>query len=331
MTIVVEAGKPSVEARGRGPWTPIDAEALARLEVIGKELDRWIFPEVQDRGRVVPKRSAALSKPLGTMENDNVQRSEGTPAPGGSWQGSRAQAQGRTPPPRGPRAPGAGTPLLGQQLRPWLEREVAGVTEAYPEAQVWEMPTGAWLKVTSELLPGLGLRAQFYIAIQLEPYPWYLAWGFWSNHDWIGPRHTNFPDGSICAFDRNDINAWLMGEPIVDLLDMYSVWALRQLHLRVSGRWPGPQAVPFAYERLTEFGDDELCGCGVSRDKTYGRCCKPRDLKFAPLTAALRLYLFTLGKMNRMPPREVLAFSGGFYGPPPLDSVFPPHKKAGAA
>ena len=319
----MEAGGIGAGARGGVLWTPMNAEALARLEVIGKDLDRWVFPEVQDRGRVVPNRRAARSKTPGTSEYDDEQRRQEPPAPGRSWQGPRAQGASRPAPSPGARAPGEGTQVLGEQLRPWIEREVAGVTEAYPEAQVWWLPNGVWLKVTSELLPGLGLRAYLYLCFQLEPYPCYRAWGFWSNLEWIGPRHTNFPDGSICAFDLFD-NTWVMGDPIIDLLDLYSVWALRHLHLRTNGRWPGPQAVPHPFERLTEFRDDELCGCPMGGDKTYGHCCKPKDLKLSPIGIALKFYLFARGCINRYPPRVVLQFSAGLSGPPSLNVIFPP-------
>ena len=183
-----------------------------------------------------------------------------------------------------------------------------------------------WLKTTSDLLPGLGLGAIFYTCFLYRPLPPpippFRAWGFWSNLEWIGPRHTNFPDGSICAFDPMD-GTWQVGDPIVELLDIYTLWAVRQLHLRVYGRWPGAQSVPHVHERLEEFRDHELCGCAFGAAKTYAECCKPRDLKRSRIHEAIKFTLWSQGGL-RKPPREVLAFSAGFSSPPSLKTVFPP-------
>ena len=119
-----------------------------------------------------------------------------------------------------------------------------------------------------------------------RPVPRHGAWAFWSGDgcvEWIGPRHTNFGDGSICAFGAQD-QIWTDGGDPTALLDLYSVWAVRHLHLEIFGRWPGrqytltsPDPRAQAYYRRIECLDAELCACGSTT--TYAKCCKARDLQ----------------------------------------------------
>ena len=114
------------------------------------------------------------------------------------------------------------------------------------------------------------------------------AWGLWCagrvGATWIGPRHTNYVDGSICAFEK-DAGTWSFGDSLVALFDLLSVWAIRQLFAESFGRWPGPQASSYPYERLLEFQDTEHCGCAKPKGR-YGQCCKPRDLSYKPSAIA---------------------------------------------
>jgi hypothetical protein len=131
-------------------------------------------------------------------------------------------------------------------------------------------------------------KATFLVALPYRFGPGPCAWGFWTaaaETRWIGPRHTNFQDGSICAFSPDD-RAWSEGGDLRALLDLYSVWTLRHLHLEVFGRWPGKQYALLgadprvqAYYRWIECKDDELCGCG-SETRRYSQCCKPSDLQW---------------------------------------------------
>jgi hypothetical protein len=131
---------------------------------------------------------------------------------------------------------------------------------------------------------------------------------------WIGPRHTNFQDGSICAFSPDD-GVWSEGDDLRTLLDLYSVWALRQLYLEVFGRWPGKQyglvGADYrvqAFYRQRECRDDELCGCG-SETLRYFECCKESDLK-CDVIGAMRLFLQTNpgGFESRKPPPALVSF-----------------------
>jgi len=175
-----------------------------------------------------------------------------------------------------------------------------------------------WLVARSSIISGLPREATFLVTLPYRSGPGPRAWGFWTttaaNTSWIGPRHTNFRDGSICAFSPNDA-AWSEGGDLRTLLDLYSVWALRHLHLEVFGRWPGKQyalagADPRvqAYYRLVECKDDELCGCG-SETRRYVECCKPADLRWN-LIHLMGHFLRHIegGFHTRRPPSPIVAF-----------------------
>lgn len=142
-------------------------------------------------------------------------------------------------------------------------------------------------------------------------YRWQMvrSWGFWqdllTDATWIGPRHTNFPDGSVCAFEPTD-KTWVIGDPIIKLLDLYSLWAVRHLHLQVFGRWPGRQAVRHPYERILELREDEYCGCALG-EKLHGECCRNKDLARNRIADAVSFFVFSGGRL-REPPEAVVHF-----------------------
>jgi hypothetical protein len=172
-----------------------------------------------------------------------------------------------------------------------------------------------WLRTDSLLLDGLTRKATFLTHIPFDRGGRASAWGYWTtavSASWIGPRHTNFPDGSICAFEPRD-GTWSVGDKIVKLLDLYTLWALRHLHLEVFGRWPGHQSVPIPYERLQELKDDELCGCDQA-DLLYSECCKPADLALDRQEAFADFLRLTGG--HREPPKLVVPVILGLEAPP---------------
>lgn len=130
---------------------------------------------------------------------------------------------------------------------------------------------------------------------------------------WFGPRHTNYPDGSICAFEK-DAETWAFGDSLVALLDLLSVWAIRQLYLESFGRWPGPQASSYPYERLIEFQDTEHCGCAKLKGR-YSQCCKPRDLFYKPLAIACAHITLSGLRIRQAPPAIVDLV---LHGTPPI-------------
>lgn len=195
-----------------------------------------------------------------------------------------SERQGTRGPPAGSRegssgpwwSPGeAGTRL--RQLQQQQVVQLAGLSELFKaySGQIIEGDHGLWIIVKSYPLGTDGPQATFVIA-----YPFSFAiqprgWAFWklgSFPKWIGPRHTNFPDASICAFGPGD---WERKDGLVSLVDFYSTWLIRQLYFQEFGRWPGRQHGLTALYRRTEFSSDEWCGCG--RAKRYGECCFEAD------------------------------------------------------
>ncbi|WP_157700429.1 hypothetical protein [Rhizobium etli] len=134
----------------------------------------------------------------------------------------------------------------------------------------------------------------------------------------------------MCAYHPTLDNAWSPGGDLRTLLDLYSVWALRHLHLAVFDRWPGRQhAMPDAagrsdpYYRLLQFKEAELCSCGSHR--RYGECCRPHDLKL-PFRLIQQEFERRNGGCNildRAAPAEITASisSGGRNTPPPILEV----------
>jgi hypothetical protein len=184
--------------------------------------------------------------------------------------------------------------------------------------QHWQGDDGIWLLIESSLLPGRSPKANFIVGISFSS-GIVRAWGFQGSaaigFEWIGPRHTNFSDGSICAFEPKD-GTWVIGDSLVDLLDLYTVWAVRHLHFKVLGRWPGGQAVCHPYERILELRKDEHCGCANSQ-KLYGQCCMENDLERNRIFDAIRFTVLMRGGL-RKPPRSIVRFLLERAEPPPL-------------
>jgi hypothetical protein len=194
---------------------------------------------------------------------------------------------------------------------------VTRLAEAYPTFRAYPDDDGMWLLARSSIISGLVREATFLVALPYRSGLGPRAWGFWTagaETKWIGPRHTNFQDGSICAFSPDE-GAWSEGGDLRTLLDLYSVWTLRHLHLEVFGRWPGKQYGLFgvdpgvqAYYRQRECNDDELCGCG-SETRRYSECCKPSDLQW-DIFQLMPVFLRQTngGFQSRRPPPSVVGF-----------------------
>lgn len=188
---------------------------------------------------------------------------------------------------------------------------------------MWQQEDGIWLLTESMLLAGLDQKAVFLTGIPFSRERLPRGWGFWVripllHPTWIGPRHTNMPDGSICAFDPKD-STWEIGGPLVTLLDLYTLWALRHLHLQAFGYWPGRQVANYVTERLMEVNPQEHCGCGGK--KPYIECCCEADLKANRLFETMKFY--DLGGFRRYPPPAIINFVQGSGLPPVLTDVLP--------
>lgn len=280
----------------------VQAENLRTLREIGVQLDQNQFPIIYNGGIVTPRETTVLS--TGAKENGDESSRPRRPATR-PWRGP----SGRQRPSYGPRPTRKAAPVVSAGLQKQYEAELDAVQEACPSAKVWHQTEGMWLLTESTLLRGLGKKATF---LTLLPYIKNFrtrSWGFWTtpiSFEWIGPRHTNFPDGSVCAFEPRD-KTWASGGSIVELLDLYSLWALRHLHLEILGRWPGYQSVPYPYERLTELKDGEYCGCAHS-DRLYTDCCKKHDLARDRVADAIGFLLNVTNGGSRTPPKEIIKF-----------------------
>jgi hypothetical protein len=284
-------------------------EAVIALRRLGKQLDAWMFPVVRNGGIVVPSEPDLSPRTLGTELKYVKPGKKGSEA-GSTWASGRPRpfAWAWTWPHTGSGTPSASAPLVSAELRAKFANELTVIDEAYPGTQHWQDDDGMWLLVRSSLLTGISAEATFVIAVSFT-HATVRGWGFWGSdaigYEWIGPRHTNFPDGSICAFEPTD-GTWSIHDPLVELLDIYTVWALRHLHLRAFGRWPGPQAVHFPYERQLELRPEECCGCSYPRG-SYGSCCEPLDRERNQLKDALNFMLAMRGGL-RSPSRSVVNF-----------------------
>lgn len=285
---------------------------ISALADIGKRLDQQSELRVLNGGVVVPSMRTVSSSSLGVEIQDvnakAARRSETRSrrrAPG--WQG----APGR------PWATSTAPPVVGRPLKKLYESQLSGLAEFYPGAQLWHQTDGVWILCKSKVLDGLPRHALFLTGISYV-WPMVRSWAFWAHEVtvpiWIGPRHTNFYDGSICAFEVTD-ETWLFGQSIVSLLDLYTVWALRHLHLELLGTWPGQQVAHYAVERVLEQRDDELCGCGTA-SKLYCDCCKDADVSNMRIGDAVEFAWFP-----RTPPSSVLAVLSRAKNPPEMSSV----------
>lgn len=286
------------------------------LQEIGFQLDRNQFPRVHNGGIVKPSNATIATSTLGEDINNVTQRQRRPETR------SRQGATGWQRPTYRPRSPGRTAPIISPSLRTLYEAQLDTVQEVYPDTKIWHQEGGLWLLTESTVLAGLGKKATF-----LTAFPYSLAlsarsWGFWTTSistEWIGPRHTNFPDGSICAFEPQD-KTWSSGDSIVKLLDLYSLWALRHEHLRVFDRWPGYQSVHHPYERLSELKDDEFCGCGNS-NAHYKDCCQKHDLSRNRIADAIEFQLIFAGEKRRKPPQAITDFIHDRKEPPSINEL----------
>lgn len=295
------------------------------LYQIGKDLDLGKFPCVYDGGIVWPAQADVDFQSLG-LEIQNGQTSSAS-QPRQPWQTGTSGPSHHSPTAGSePAREASAAPSLacgGSGLSEW----VRALAAAYHGTEVAETRGALWLRVPASLLPRLGYRAIFVVAL-LPERGIERGWAFWDHGIWglqgIGPRHTNYGDASICAYDSRD-GGWGYGEPLVALLDLFAVWAVRHLFLSQFGHWPGPQASFSPFERLREFRDDELCGCALPNGR-YADCCKPGDLK---LVSSARSEMISQALMPRAIPAAVRAFTNTMIPPQTAyDGVFPTFLKS---
>lgn len=288
---------------------------------IGQQLDRSIFPRVKNGGFVLPSEPHVLSKPMGKEQQNATKRQRRSATEPWPWPTGGQGTPDRSGAIRGSRPAGDPAPFFSAVCGSPYQDELTSVCEAYPGTAIWNQGEDFWLLAESSLLPALPKKALFLVAVSTV-HQTIRAWAFWNScaigNTWIGPRHTNFPDGSICSFEPRD-GTWQYGDSLVTLLDIYTLWAVRHLHLEIYGRWPGPQSVVPPYERIQELRDDELCGCGQSL-KRYADCCKPSDMERKLLATAVSFCFFSAWSV-RSPPKSVVQFMLQRGRPPNIDKL----------
>lgn len=294
---------------------------MSVLQTIGEELDQGKSPRVGDSGIVMSSEAPALSTFTNedqNYDNSRPRRSEAESGEGPTRGQGTSRGQGAT---RRQGSTNTAASVVSSDVSAKYEAELDLVQAAYPGTQIWRQDCGFWLRTEALLLTGLQQKAVFLTGISPQKNA-VKSWAFWSygciGYQWIGPRHTNFPDGSVCAFEPLD-GTWVMGEPLVALFDLYSLWALRHLYLQQFGRWPGPQALAHPYERIMELREDELCGCGTYH-KRYGECCSQKDQSLNKISVAVNF----LAQVNpeREPPSIIVASICNHTTPPQLNTFF---------
>ncbi len=277
------------------------------LQRIGDGLDLRKSIEVLPSGLIVLEEDNENAQ---GQETENGQRqAAGRPA-AGSRKGSRRRkgspGRPRTQAPR-PRVGG---------IRADYERQLGDVRRFFPDASLSPDDQGLWLLARAKVLEGLEREAIFLVALPDKPglhLRGWAYWGFGDRREWIGPRHTNLFDGSVCAFAESDC-VWSDGGDLRTLLGVFTLWALRHLHLDVEGRWPGrqyalldPSGVPHPYYRRVEFKAEELCSC--NNGKRYGECCMEGDYA-CNFDLARRYFESQVGGplARRFPPKLVREF-----------------------
>lgn len=290
----------------------------AQLRAVGMQLDAGSDLHVFGDGVLALKRSIAGVETLGAENCHEQSRTSGSAA--GSWQGASGWqgSAGRS------WTPGEAEPPCGGSLCENYLGQLDELFAAYPRTAVWTGNEGMWLAVESSVLTGLDRWATFLIAVPFRSLHPVRAWAFWTtpaDHVWIGPRHTNAIDGSICAFNPAE-GTWRTGGNLIELIDQYTKWAFCHLHLETLRWWPGRQTAEYVYERLIELKDNEWCGCRPE-SKRYADCCKQSDLAADRFRAAIEFVGRFLKYKPRQPPASVSRLMSQRGKPPPFQTAAP--------
>jgi hypothetical protein len=278
---------------------------LKRLSELGEAIDIDRQFQVFDDGVV------------GIVNDQNEKESED------ERQGTRGSATGSRQGPAGSRRSAgearARLRLLDQKVVQLARLE--DLWRAYPTDFI-PGDHGLWIIVRSKPLGNDGPQVTFVIgyaySAEIEP----RAWAFWKLGEFpkfVGPRHTNFPDASICAFGPGD---WDRSDGVLALVDFYSTWIVRQLYFENFGRWPGKQHGASPLYRRTEFSADEWCGCGSG--KRYGDCHLTADALLSD-EAAQDEHRKVMGSDYgpRKPPKSIMQFArSGFKRVPAFRDAF---------
>jgi hypothetical protein len=289
----------------------LSPEQLCAIDAIGAALFAGHPMRVGFKGLVSSKPTFVTQ-----VEKDHEDgRSEGPQRPGPTA-GSRTRRQ-RPSRPR-PRHPDSSDLLrwaVGEQ------DQVDALKRKYPSAKMSSDQNGKWLAVRTFPIGIDGPQVLLLIAVPTWPLR-VLAWAYWfvgPKSVWIGPRHTNFNEGSVCAFPLNSAHLDC-DQPLRLYIDLLSEWCARHLYLARHKKWPGPQEGLWPSYRLNETQPGECCPrCGSLR--LYEECCKALDE--ADVSAGREGPNGTAPMGNRRPPPQIaeLAKRSG-RNPPKIESLF---------
>ena len=288
----------------------------ALLQKMGEDLDNEVYPVVHDCGIVEPGQSHSQLQEPGMEDCYERQTTRGSTAgprkrtAGGPWSSGE-------PPATGSGSTSTTSSFFSEyKLSDATVAYLEGVVGAYPTVQFRFTPDLVWLVHSIKPIRGLNETALLITAYPNDVRLPVKSWAWWGpGLIWIGPRHTNYPDGSICSFEPTDPDAWQRGKPLRDLLDIHAVWIVRHLFLRYFGRWPGRQVFHTEYERLREHRPGELCG-GCSSGLKYEQCCRPRDERKDPIERVFS-FIRIFGHCERIVPKLVSDFVYGDRQAPP--------------
>jgi hypothetical protein len=293
---------------------------ISVLRRIGIELHAGNPPRAYERGRL----HSGSGSPVAPTE----------PAEGGhhahtSWKGARPETGSRQGAARRratahPARTGNPRPSVLRELTAQhVERreDLAGAMREYKQlrlsfAPAWPFDPALWLSGWVEPIAGLDDAFLLIRYPSMAPSWPVSAWAWWRNGIRIGPRHTNYGDGSICSYEPGDTAgaSWARGMPLLRLLDFHSLWIARHLHLAMFRWWPGKQVLHTPHERLAEQQALELCG-GCASGRQYDGCCRPKDELIPPAERVAEY-------RRRMQPRQFSRHApGGRQIPPAVLAV----------
>jgi hypothetical protein len=294
----------------------VSPQVLPSLRRVGSALDQGRSIRVLRGGMVVAEGPH--------VDDDERKRDNETYGTQGSAAGSRQRSAGGEGAAGRSRPAGSLLQTGSGDFRNDFEESLPKLQLDYPGTRVWDDEIGLWAVVPSFPLGPDGPQAFLVAGLPYQDMPKRRCWGYWKARRprWIGPRHTNFPEASICAFSE-DVNAWRPDQGLSQLFDFYSVWLLCQLHLQAFERWPGPQHSINSYYRLNEFREGELCSCDSGR--TYFECHRPQDLLEDPTRAEQEFRASAgIGLADRTVPKGVTRFvESNFAKAPSLIDVLP--------
>lgn len=182
-------------------------------------------------------------------------------------------------------ATGASTHTLGRRLSVLLRLEE--LEHWYPSSRIVRRSSSlALMSVDVGVIRSLPYRGRLLLEIPLDnprgliPFPGpttpafvpiVRVWARW--RDGVRPVGDHvYPDASVCAYMPGE---WIWGrDPLHVLLDWYTSWLAKSLHLQFLNRWPGPQHCS-ARVAMRRKMLDEYCRCGGP--KQYGECHYPED------------------------------------------------------